>query len=165
MKVFFFENLTLPTIHPDFRPDPPRFVARIFLFIPGVPIVYSRMFIFTKNSSNVNSRHVCCAESAGAECRLQVYIFSISVCSNVLDNIELWHDNEFSSSWCESKGVTKPAGLPLQLCKAHHAQIHLNNRYDNTSETDEALQAISGWIGWIGWSPGGVSGEVQSTLL
>ena len=49
MKVFFFENLTLPTIHPDFRPDPPRFVAQKFLFfIPGVPIFYSRMFIFSK---------------------------------------------------------------------------------------------------------------------
>jgi len=44
---------------------------------------------------------------------LDVYLLSIPVCSNVLDNIKLWHDNEFSTSRGESEGVSKPACLPL----------------------------------------------------
>ena len=53
-------------------------------------------------------------------------IFMIYIClSNILDNIKLWHDDEFSTSRGEGKGVSLPAGLPLQFGKANHAQMHL----------------------------------------
>ena len=61
---------------------------------------------------------------------LDVYLLSIPVCSNVLDNIKLWHDDEFSTSRGESEGVSKPACLPLQFGKTNHAQMHLNINKD-----------------------------------
>ena len=58
-------------------------------------------------------------------------IFIIRSYSNVLDNIKLWHDDEFATSWSEREGVSQLAGLPLQLGKTNHAQVHLDNKYYN----------------------------------
>ena len=57
-------------------------------------------------------------------------IFIICSCSDVLDNVKLWHDDEFATSRGEGEGVSQPAGLPLQFGKTNHAQVHLNNEYN-----------------------------------
>ena len=57
------------------------------------------------------------------------YLFIICSCSNILDNIKLWHDDEFAPSRGEREGVSQLAGLPLQFGKTNHAQMHLDDKY------------------------------------